>query len=43
MRGLALEWAWRLGSNPRRLGGRYLRSAAILPAEAVRAWRLRRR
>jgi exopolysaccharide biosynthesis WecB/TagA/CpsF family protein len=31
MRRLALEWLWRLLSDPRRLGVRYLRCAAALP------------
>ena len=30
-----LEWLWRLSSNPRRLGTRYLRSAAVMPRLAV--------
>ena len=42
MRRLALEWLWRLGSDPRRLGLRYARCAAILPGETVRALRSRR-
>lgn len=41
MRGLALEWLWRLASDPRRLAPRYARCAAILPGEAVRAVRSR--
>ena len=41
MRTLAREWVWRLLSKPARLGPRYARCAAILPAEAARAWRLR--
>lgn len=31
VRGLALEWFWRLSGNPRRMLGRYARCAAILP------------
>jgi exopolysaccharide biosynthesis WecB/TagA/CpsF family protein len=46
MRRLALEWLWRMLSDPRRLGLRYLRCAAALPRltlETVRAARLRPR
>ena len=42
VRALALEWAWRLLSNPRRLGLRYLSCALILPGHAFTAIRLRR-
>jgi len=41
VRRLALEWVWRMLSDPRRLALRYLRCALILPAEARAAWRLR--
>lgn len=41
-RALALEWLWRAGSAPARLGPRYLRCAAILPSEVGRALALRR-
>ena len=41
VRAIAMEWLWRMLSNPRRLAGRYAACAAILPAEALRAWRLR--
>lgn len=41
VRSLALEWLWRMASNPRRLAKRYLECALILPGEARRAWRLR--
>jgi len=41
VRAIAMEWLWRMLSNPRRLFGRYARSAMILPGEAWRAWRLR--
>jgi exopolysaccharide biosynthesis WecB/TagA/CpsF family protein len=41
VRRLALEWLWRLLSDPRRLGLRYLRSALILPGLMVRALRQR--
>ncbi len=41
VRALALEWLWRALGNPRRLAGRYLRSALALPGHVWRAWRLR--
>jgi len=41
MRAVALEWLWRMLSDPRRLALRYLRAAAILPGQAWRAWRVR--
>lgn len=41
MRAIAMEWAWRMLSDPRRLVGRYARSFAILPGQAVRALALR--
>lgn len=34
VRRLALEWAWRMLGDPRRLAGRYAACALILPAEA---------
>jgi N-acetylglucosaminyldiphosphoundecaprenol N-acetyl-beta-D-mannosaminyltransferase len=37
VRKLAMEWLWRLTSSPRRLFGRYLGCAAILPGLATRA------
>lgn len=37
----ALEWAWRLARDPRRLGGRYARCAAALPGLALAARRAR--
>ena len=37
LRGLAMEWLWRVALSPRRLGGRYARCAMILPGLAVRA------
>jgi exopolysaccharide biosynthesis WecB/TagA/CpsF family protein len=43
MRRLALEWLWRMLSQPRRLVPRYARCAMILPGLAVQAWRLRHR
>ncbi len=39
---LALEWLWRMLSNPRRLAGRYAACAVILPGQAVQALALRR-
>lgn len=42
-RRLSLEWLWRMGTNPRRLAGRYAKCAAILPGHALRSWRLRAR
>ena len=42
VRGLALEWLWRMLSNPRRLAGRYLRCIMILPRLVVMALRQRR-
>lgn len=35
MRRIALEWLWRMGSEPRRLAGRYLGCAAALPGLAL--------
>jgi len=43
LRRLALEWAWRMLSDPLRLGPRYLRCALILPLQAMAALRLRMR
>ncbi|MCC6305026.1 MAG: WecB/TagA/CpsF family glycosyltransferase [Rhodobacteraceae bacterium] len=37
LRRLALEWLWRLATDPRRLAARYLAAAAILPGHAARA------
>lgn len=42
VRAIAMEWLWRMLSNPRRLARRYAECALILPSEAARAWRLRR-
>lgn len=42
MRRLALEWAWRLGSDPKRLGPRYARCLALLPGLALEALHQRR-
>ncbi|MEM7522748.1 MAG: WecB/TagA/CpsF family glycosyltransferase [Pseudomonadota bacterium] len=41
MRAVAMEWLWRLLNNPRRLTGRYLACAALMPALAADAVRLR--
>ncbi|WP_322865356.1 WecB/TagA/CpsF family glycosyltransferase [Aquicoccus sp. G2-2] len=41
VRAFAMEWAWRLAAAPGRFAGRYARCAAILPGQAVAAWRLR--
>jgi len=37
VRRLALEWLWRVARDPRRLLGRYFRSALILPGLVLRA------
>ncbi len=37
VRAYALEWLWRVLSDPRRLGLRYLRCLAILPGQLMRA------
>lgn len=42
VRAIAMEWLWRMVSQPGRLAGRYARCAAILPGHALRAWRQRR-
>lgn len=42
VRAIAMEWLWRMLSNPRRLAARYAECAVILPGQAVRAIRLRR-
>lgn len=39
VRKLALEWAWRMLSNPRRLAKRYLDCALVLPGLALKARR----
>lgn len=41
VRAIAMEWLWRALSAPRRLIPRYAACAAILPGEAVKAWKLR--
>ena len=42
VRRLALEWLWRMASNPRRLAGRYLKCALLMPRLAMMALRQRR-
>ncbi|MEM9766027.1 MAG: WecB/TagA/CpsF family glycosyltransferase [Pseudomonadota bacterium] len=42
VRRLALEWAWRVAHEPRRLGGRYLACIALLPRLAFAALAARR-
>ena len=39
VRAMALEWAWRLFTNPRRMGVRYLQCALILPRHMRNALR----
>lgn len=41
VRQMALEWAWRLATNPRRLARRYLECALVLPGLGVDALRAR--
>ena len=41
VRRIAMEWLWRMLSNPRRLARRYAECALILPGQAVSAWQLR--
>jgi N-acetylglucosaminyldiphosphoundecaprenol N-acetyl-beta-D-mannosaminyltransferase len=43
VRRLALEWLWRMVSDPRRLAGRYWRAALVLPGHALASWRQRQR
>ncbi|MCT4556941.1 MAG: WecB/TagA/CpsF family glycosyltransferase [Pelagimonas sp.] len=42
-RRLAIEWLWRMLSNPRRLASRYLKCMAILPGHVVAAMSMRLR
>ena len=42
-RRMALEWLWRAIQSPKRMVPRYLNCAAILPEQALKAWRLRER
>lgn len=41
VRAVAMEWLWRMLSDPRRLALRYLRAALILPGQTLAAWRMR--
>jgi N-acetylglucosaminyldiphosphoundecaprenol N-acetyl-beta-D-mannosaminyltransferase len=41
VRRIAMEWLWRMLSNPRRLARRYAECALILPEQSVAAWQLR--
>ena len=41
VRRIAMEWAWRALTSPRRLIPRYAACAAILPGQIMAAWRLR--
>lgn len=41
MRNCNLEWLWRLGTDPRRMTGRYAAGAALLPGLTVRALKAR--
>lgn len=41
VRRMAVEWLWRAIAAPRRMVPRYVACAAILPEEAVKAWRQR--
>lgn len=43
VRAMAMEWAWRMLGNPRRLAGRYMSCFAILPGLTLRALKARRR
>ncbi len=42
IRQLAMEWAWRLCSDPVRLAPRYLKCAVVLPRQLLAALRLRK-
>ena len=37
VRKMSMEWLWRLGTNPQRLGARYLRCIGILPGHLMRS------
>lgn len=41
VRRLALEWLWRMQSDPRRLMGRYWRAALVLPGHMRASWKQR--
>jgi exopolysaccharide biosynthesis WecB/TagA/CpsF family protein len=42
VRKLGMEWLWRALSSPMRLGPRYAKCIAILPGQALKAWRMGR-
>lgn len=42
VRAIAMEWFWRMATNPRRLAGRYLRSGLALPGLWLQARQSRR-
>jgi len=42
VRSLAMEWFWRMLSDPQRLVPRYAKCFAILPRQIRQAWRIRR-
>ncbi|MGX9355709.1 WecB/TagA/CpsF family glycosyltransferase [Roseobacteraceae bacterium S113] len=42
VRRLAVEWLWRLATNPKRLFGRYMKCIAIMPGQTKAALRQRR-
>lgn len=41
VRRIGMEWLWRTLNSPMRLGPRYAKCLAILPSQAIKAWRLR--
>ncbi len=41
VRAVAMEWLWRLGTNPKRLAARYAMAFRDLPGHLWRSWRLR--
>jgi len=41
VRRIAMEWAWRMAGNPRRLARRYAACFAVLPGLGLSAWRAR--
>ena len=43
VRKIGMEWLWRALSSPMRLGPRYAKCLAILPGQALKAWRLGRK
>ncbi|MGL4236948.1 WecB/TagA/CpsF family glycosyltransferase [Tabrizicola sp.] len=42
VRKIAMEWLWRMLSNPRRLARRYLDCALVLPSLTAKAWATRK-